>query len=249
MSSTNDEDPFLEVQRDVLDQIASTRSIFTSFLRIRSLAASDTSPELSSARSDLESALSSLSDDLDDLKASVEAVESNPSQFGLSQDEVARRKRLVDEIGGETEDMRDELRKQGGGASGGGGKAAGGAGGGNDLPDPNSFAVQDDYDPYGEFEQQQQQQIMREQDAQLDGVSTTVGNLRRQADDMGRELEEQREMLEVVDQAADRVGGRLQTGVERLNHIVRKNEDTLSSYCIGLLIFALIVLLVLLLML
>lgn len=173
----------------------------------------------------------------------MEAVESNPSQFGLSQDEVTRRKRLVDEIGGETEDMRDELTKGGAAA----GKPAA-AGSGNDLPDPSSFAVQDD-DPYGEWEQQQQQQIMREQDTQLDDVSTTVGNLRRQADDMGRELEEQRQMLEMVDEAADRVGGKLQTGVKRLNHIVRKNEDTLSSYCIGLLIFALIVLLVLLLML
>ena len=66
------------------------------------------------------------------------------------------------------------------------------------------------------MEHHQQLQMMREQDQHLDGVFQTVGNLRRQADDMGRELEEQREMLEVADNLADRVGGRLQTGMHKL---------------------------------
>ena len=138
--------------------------------------------------------------------------------------------------------MREELKKK---TVGGG---AGGAGG--DLPDPNSFAIQDGGDDaYEEFEHQHQEQIMRDQDEQLEGVSVTVGNLRRQADDMGRELEEQREILEVVDDAAERVGSRLQDGMSKLNHIVRRNEDRLSSCCIAVLIFALILLLFLLLIL
>jgi len=241
ISSTNEEDPFLQVQQDVLNQLSSTRSLFTSYLRIQSLTTSATSPELASARSDLESALSTLAEDLADLEAAVQAVESNPAQFGLSQDEVTRRRRLVQEVGGETEDMREELKKAKPG------RAAAG-----DLPDPNSFAIQDGGDAddaYEEFEHQQQMQIMRDQDEQLDGVSVTVGNLRRQADDMGRELEEQRQILEVVDDAAERVGGRLQNGMQKLNHIVRRNEDRWSSCCIAVLIFALIVLLVLLLIL
>lgn len=123
--------------------------------------------------------------------------------------------------------------------------------GGSDLPDPSSFAMPDGEggDYAAEFEQEQQQVMMREQDEHLDGVSQTVGNLRRQADDMGRELEEQVEMLEVVDELADRVGGRLQTGMEKLRYVMRRNEDRLSSCCIGVLIVVLIVLLILLLVL
>lgn len=135
--------------------------------------------------------------------------------------------------------MRDELEKKI--------DNAGGAGG-SDLPDPRSFAVEGEEDGYAQFEQQQQMEIMRDQDTHLDGVFHTVGNLRRQADDMGRELEEQREMLEVVDNIADRVGGRLQTGMSKLTHIVRANEDRWSSCFIAVLIFVLIVMLVLLLM-
>ncbi|KAK7456126.1 hypothetical protein CaCOL14_004168 [Colletotrichum acutatum] len=263
MSSANEEDPFLQVQQDVLAQLDSTRPLFTSYLRIRSLSTSPTSPELASARADLESALASLAEDLADLVESVKAVESDPTAFGLSGPEITRRKRLVQDVGGEVEDMREELAKKLGAAA----AAAGGGGGGkgkssaanSDLPDPSSFAIGDghhgdhddnDNDDYAaEFEQQQQLEMMREQDGHLDGVFRTVGNLRRQADDMGRELEEQREMLEVVDGVADRVGGRLQTGVAKLQYVMRHNEDRLSSCCIAVLIFVLILLLILLLIL
>ncbi|PSS02387.1 t-SNARE [Coniella lustricola] len=263
MSSTNEEDPFLQVQQDVLAQMEATRPLFASYLRIRSLSTTHASPELAAARTDLEAALTILAEDLSDLIASVQAMEANPSQFGLSTHEVTRRKRLVQEIGGEVEDMRDELAKGGSGSGAGtsSGKRKSGGGMASDLPDPSAFAVDDgdgdvdDGEGHGpedyaaEFEQQQVQQMFREQDVQLDGVYQTVDTLRRQAGDMGRELEEQREMLEHTDRLADRVGGRLQTGMDKLNYIVRHNEDRLSSWCIGLLILILCILLVLLLIL
>lgn len=191
--------------------------------------------------------------------AAVRAVEAAgeeaTARFGIAPHEVSRRRRLVQEVGDEVEEMREELARQVDVAAVG---AAGGkkAGASSDLPDPSSFAVPDGRDDdvsnedyAAEFERQQQLQMMREQDQHLDGVFQTVGNLRRQADDMGRELEEQVEMLDGVDRLADRVGGRLQTGVEKLRHVMRRNEDRFSSWCIGLLIVVLIVLLVLLLVL
>jgi hypothetical protein len=55
--------------------------------------------------------------------------------------------------------------------------------------------------------------------------------------------------LVVVDVLVDRVVGRLQTGMTKLNQIVRANEDQWSSCCIGVLIMVLIILLILLLIL
>ncbi|KAL2163077.1 hypothetical protein VTH06DRAFT_6913 [Thermothelomyces fergusii] len=222
--------------------LQTARSLFTSYLRIRSLATSPASPELASARSDVESAIASLAEDLADLVESVRVAESDPAQYGLSAAEVARRRRLVQEVGGEVDDMREELAKassssaaaaatrrgqKGTAAAAGGGGRGGGGGGGSgadDLPDPSSFAIPDGEtdgpggvnDYAAEFERQQQAVLMREQDEHLDGVLQTVGNLRRQAGDMGRELDEQVEMLEVVDHLAHRVEGRLQTGMEKL---------------------------------
>jgi member of the syntaxin family of t-SNAREs len=216
-------------------------------MRIRSLAftappnSSSPSPELASARSDLESSLSLLAEDLADLVESVKAVEKDPYKYGLEIEEVARRKRLVGEVGGEVEDMREELLKpfeRGQSQGGGKGAALTAMDGDRQGEDAHSGA-------YEEFEQQQQVRIMHEQDQQLDGVFRTVGNLRQQADDMGRELEEQQEMLEHVETLADRVGGRLQTGVQKLGAVVKRNEDKWSSCCIGFLILVLIILLIL----
>jgi member of the syntaxin family of t-SNAREs len=272
MSSTNEEDPFLQVQAlvfpqsllsscplspfyplranvlsprsEVLTSLTSTRQLFTSYLRILSLSPSPTNPELLSARSELTSSLTSLTEDLSDLSASVSAVQSDPYKYGLEIEEVARRRRLVDEVGGEIEDMREELEKpsiQSASLASGKGKGLGISGsGGSD---------EEGVDYNAEFEHQQQLHMMAEQDTTLESVFHTVGNLRQQADHMGRELEEQAEMLDTVDTLADRVGGRLQTGIKTMGTVIRRNEDRFSSCCIGVLIFVLILLLVLVLVL
>ncbi|KAF2267276.1 hypothetical protein CC78DRAFT_593794 [Lojkania enalia] len=237
----NDEDPFLQVQADVLSALNTTRPLFASYLRIRSSASSAHSPELREARSELEQTLQELSQDLEDLIESVKAVEHDPYRFGLEIDEVERRRRLVKDVGDEVQNMRDELLRTVHDAQGKGK----GAMNGDVLPDPDSF----EEDEYAAFEQERQQELMHEQDEALDGVFRTVGNLRQQADDMGRELEEQGELLDDVDKVADRVGGKLQTGLKRMGHVIRQNEDRWSSCCIAVLIFVLILLLVLLLIL
>ena len=204
-----------------------------------------------------------LTSDLHDLIDSVQAVEIDPFRYGLDIDEVGRRRRLVEEVGGEIEDMREELAKTIAGV-----QQKSYAASVNPLPLPSSFdAESPDGDGYAVFEQQRQVEIMHEQDEALDGVFKTVGNLRQQADVMGRELEEQGEMLDEVDTLADRMGGKLQTGMKRLGTIIKKNEgrscpihahrrpaadvvvDTMSSCCIAILIFILILLLILVLVL
>jgi t-SNARE syntaxin family protein len=224
-------------RRDVLSQLNSTRALFTSYLRIRSLSTTTgkPSPELASAHKELSTSLTALAEDLADLVESVKAVRDDPYKYGLEIEEVSRRQRLVDEVGDEVADMREELAKSV-----------------HTEPGGYKTPVVDDEerrDYNEEFEQQQQLTMMREQDQDLDGVFRTVGNLRQQADDMGRELEEQAEILENVDGLADRVGGRLQGGLKKMSEVVKKNEDGLSSCCIAVLIFILILLLVLLLVL
>lgn len=135
----------------------------------------------------------------------------------------------MSEVGGEVESMRREVEEADNSAA----PTAAAAGERGKLPDPNEFGGADDGedggDPYGEFEHQQQLEMMQEQDEQLDGVFRTVGNLRVQAQDMGRELEEQGGMLDEIDTLADRVGGKLQNGVKKVGYIIKKNEGELGD--------------------
>ena len=133
---------------------------------------------------------------------------------------MGRRRKLVQDVGNEVEDMRKELKSTvAGKASGANGSA---------LPPPDTFGLDspppEERDDYGAFEQQRQVEMMHEQDEALDDVFKTVGNLRQQGIEMGRELEEQGEMLEDVDNVADRVGGKLQHGLERVGWVIKKNE-------------------------
>ncbi|KAL0259036.1 hypothetical protein SLS55_006541 [Diplodia seriata] len=240
MNATSDEDPFLQVQADVLALLDTTRPLFQSYLRIRSSASSAANPELVEARQELEQALTDLSADLQDLVDSVRAVERDPYRFGLEIDEVERRRRLVEDVGREVEGMRAELVKT---ISSSAAAAAGGPGAGKGkdaannnpdvLPDPDGFEEDDEMmgdDAYAAMEQERQMELMQEQDQALDGVFRTVGNLRLQADEMGRELEEQGGILEEVDTVADRVGGKLQSGLKRVGWVIRQNEGELWRF-------------------
>ncbi|KAI4090717.1 MAG: hypothetical protein LQ339_008297 [Xanthoria mediterranea] len=243
MTSISQDDPFLEAQADVLSTLNTTRSLNASYVRIRTLASSASSPELAQARSELETTLQDLTSDLQDLVDSVKAIESDPFRYGVDIDEVARRRKLVEDVGREVEDIGKELKTVANNQKRDGAN-------GSTLPPPSAFDPDvPEGDDYEAFEQQRQVEIMHEQDEALDGVFKTVGNLRQQANDMGRELEEQHVMLDEVDTLADRVEGKLQTGIKRVGGLLKKNEDTMSSCCIGVLIFVLILLLVLLLIL
>ena len=231
------EDPFLEVQADVQSLLTQTRTLYSSYLRIRTLSStkskSGPSQELLQSRAELTSNLESLTSDLSDLLEAVRAVESDPYRFGLDVAEVQRRNQFVKDVANEVESMQGQIQDTGS----------------TRLPDPDAFG-RDDEDGYNEDsyeanDQMTQQTMMREQDEQLDDVYRTVGNLRHQAEDMGRELEEQGVMLEEVDTLADRVGGKLAVGTKKIGEVIRRNEDTYSSCCIGALIVVLIILLIL----
>ncbi|MCJ1461331.1 hypothetical protein MMC28_011713 [Mycoblastus sanguinarius] len=227
MSLHSQNDPFLQAQADVISNLKTTRSLFASYLRIRSLASSASSPELAQSRSELEATVQDLSADLQDLVDSVKAVEGDPFRYGLDIDEVGRRRKLVQNAGDEVESMRQELAKTVAGAQSKVQEMNG------TLPPPSVFDPDEpDGDDYGAFEQQQQVEMMHEQEEALDGVFKTVGNLRQQADDMGRELEEQGELLDDVDNLADRVGGKLQNGIKRVGWVIKNNEGlrTLHGY-------------------
>ncbi|KAK0291824.1 hypothetical protein LTR91_008834 [Friedmanniomyces endolithicus] len=245
------QDPFLEAQADILALLQQSRPLLSSYQRIRSSASSANSPELTEARGELEGTLTDLTADLQDLVESVRAVEGDPARYGLTVQEVGRRRKLVDDVAREVEDMQKQLNHTVQSAD---------AQRRASLAHPDSFHhAEDDEDPlaghganddeYGAWEEQRQMEIMHEQDEALDGVFQTVGNLRQQADTMGRELEEQAELLDETDQIVDRVGGKLGQGLKKIRYVIEKNEDRWSGCCISLLIVVLIVLLILVLVL
>jgi member of the syntaxin family of t-SNAREs len=221
-------DPFLDAQADILALLQQCRPLLQSYLRIRSSASSANSPELVEAREELETTLTDISSDLQDLVDSVRAVEGDPYKYGLEIEEVSRRRRLVEDVGNEIADMRKRMKETVSAADAKAHRRSG------SLAHPDSFGDEDPLAPdgqddYGAWEEQRQMEIMHEQDEALDGVFQTVGNLRAQADTMGRELEEQAIMLEDTEEITDRVQGKLAKGMKGIKYVLEKNEGKQST--------------------
>ena len=82
-----------------------------SYCRIRDTVADpNSSPELANTKADLEAILDDLTD-LDDLDDSVTAVESNPSLYHLSLEEVRRRRGFVEQVKDQVEALRESSAK------------------------------------------------------------------------------------------------------------------------------------------
>ncbi|KAF3933040.1 Syntaxin-10 [Dactylellina cionopaga] len=218
----NSDDPFIQVQQDVIALLHTARQLFSSYLRIRSLASTRTSPELLSAHSELEGALADLEIDLDDLRLAVSEGERDPYRFGLEVEAVAKRRRWLKEVEGEISDIKEELGKETAILSGSAKGRQQGRAISSYEDDDSSQAVGGD--SYAQFEQLHQQELMRTQDHQLESVSRTVVNLRMQANDMSRELEEQAVILDETDAIAERVDGKLKKGMRNLTDFARANE-------------------------
>ncbi|KAI9664272.1 MAG: hypothetical protein M1831_002451 [Alyxoria varia] len=220
-------DPFDSVHADLLNRLTSARQLLSSYTRISRTTTSRTSPELREARSELSDALSDLAADLQDLSDSVQAAEADPVRYNLTDAKVRERKHMVTEVRREVEGLRTQVARALEGPSSGSGPGSGGG-----LPDPSAFdeeGAEENDDAYAAFEQQRQEEIWAEQDEALGEVGRTVGNLRMQANEMGRELEEQGEMLGGVDHMADRVGDKLRTGIKRVEHIAKQNEGRFKA--------------------
>lgn len=238
----------LTIPSDVQSLLTETRSLYSSYLRIRTLSTSKSksgpSDELLQSRSEIVNNLETLTSDVQDLLDSIRAIESNPSSYGLTIAELRRRQKFVQDVTSEIESMRRDIQTTTSTTS---------TTNGAYFPDPDDFQraagdgddVDYDEDNYAANEHAVQQTMMREQDEQLDDIYRTVGNLRAQGEQMGVELEEQGVMLGEVDTLADRVGGKLAVGTKRIGEVLRRNEDRWSGCCIGVLIVVLMVLLLL----
>ena len=203
--------------REISTSVSVLRSLLSSYDRIRSLSPSQTSLELTQARSELESNAQDLCADLQDLIESLKAVEGDPFRYGLDIVEVGRRRELVQDQGREVDAVIRELKIC---------LAQDVTAKGQNLPPLSSVEpeIPDAKSEYAALQQQRQVEIMQEQDDALDDVLRTVGTLKQQADDMGREFEEQDEMLEEVGNIGDRLDGKLRSSMKKVDWVIKKNE-------------------------
>lgn len=225
-------DPFNEVEEDSWSQVKAIQKFIN-----------ETNQITEESKIDFTNNYQELEETLEDLKQAVHISETNPEQFELSSSDIADRKQILHKLSTTIKNLERDWNDK--------------------IHNPkklreittmsNRISQDDDNGPFGdenridrEFNQYQQQEMINSQDLQLDSLHRTMQNLNQQATMMGSELEDQTYMLEDLDQEMDVVGNKLQRGMRRVRWVLENNKGGASDWCIGILVVALIILLILL---
>ncbi|KAJ3064010.1 hypothetical protein HDU98_000234 [Podochytrium sp. JEL0797] len=254
------DDPYFLVKEEIETALASTSQLSINARRLLSSpTSSDT--ELQWTLSELRRLIATLSDDLADITDAVRAVSQNPSRFGIDAQEVARRKEFVETTRRAVDALKALVQEK---------KAAPKSRSTSNQPPTASLGEKQkdsdrnqlmrgnsasknknsaangtaNNDNFIDRESNMQQILMKEQDQQLDGVVSTVNNMKEIAIVMNQELDDQTALLHDLDVQVDTTQGKLDMGLKRLKTFIDANSDTKQQWTICCLVIALVVLLV-----
>lgn len=224
-------DPFTDVEDDAWQQILTLEALIK-----------HTESVTENLKLDFNNGYQELQEIISDLNEALEVSEANPDQFKLTQADIKDRHVVLDKLQKKMNELQNTWNAKSNPRKP------------REVTTMSNRISQDGANPFtdqnridNEFQQFQQQQIIQQQDLQLDSIHETMRNLNEQAMIMGSELEDQGAMLDELDQDLDRVENRLQRGLKRVNWIIEKNRERGSDWCIGILVVALVVLLILIL--
>ncbi|WVQ84022.1 hypothetical protein IAT38_006167 [Cryptococcus sp. DSM 104549] len=234
-------DPYIDVKREVESSLSTITSILSTHPHL--LTPSPTpSSTVQAAQDELRSTLGLLEADLEDLEESVRVVEDMGERWGLGAGEVNRRREFVKRVRGQLEGWQNKAYKLGN-RNKGKGKAPQRY---RDEPEDLERNAPDyDEDEVRRWEAQEQQMLVKKQDDTLGVISGTLHTLASQAGLIGQEVHEQSEMLDDLSTRVDSTDSRLRKVQRTMNDFIRRNEETKSGWCIGILIVVLMILLML----
>lgn len=98
---------------------------------------------------------------------------------------------------------------------------------------------------FGRFSQQQQQ-LIREQDGELDQIGKNVGQLKQISRAIGNELDDQAILIENLSAEVDSAHGRMNATLAKIQRVTRLSTDRRQWYAIGGLAFLIFILLLIL---
>ncbi|WVW78755.1 hypothetical protein I302_100716 [Kwoniella bestiolae CBS 10118] len=234
-------DPYIDVKREIESTLSSLPNLLSTYS-----SSSPTSSTYQNAQEELRNTLQILEGDLEDLEESVRVVEDMGDRWGIDAGEVGARKRFVERVKREISGLRAKVSP-----NKGKGKAKANTkknGRYKDNPETDlerGYDDEDDLEEAKRWEAEQQQLLVRRQDDTLGVISGTLHTLASQAGLIGNEVAEQSEMLDDLGNRVDTTDSKLRKVQRTMNDFIRRNEETKSGWCIGILIVILMILLLL----
>ncbi|WWD00289.1 hypothetical protein V866_007199 [Kwoniella sp. B9012] len=236
-------DPYIDVKRE----IESTLSNLPDLLSTHN-SSDPSSSTYYEAQEELKNTLQILEGDLEDLEESVRVVEGMGDRWGISPDEVGNRRRFVERVKKEIRGLKSKVTLTKGKEKARARSDKNGRYKDNPDIDLERGYNDDDGEDLEEakrWEAEQQQLLVKRQDDTLGVISGTLHTLASQAGLIGNEVAEQSEMLDDLGNRVDSTDTKLRKVQKTMSDFIRRNEETKSGWCIGILIVILMILLLL----
>mmetsp|Transcript_8190 Transcript_8190/g.27806 ORF Transcript_8190/g.27806 Transcript_8190/m.27806 type:complete len:260 (+) Transcript_8190:175-954(+) len=235
------EDPFQVVKDEVQHSLNVVNELHKRWKEIYKSAAGADNEEYSWIESELLSGLRSIEWDLQDLEETIGIVMGNRQKFGLSDEEIASRQEFVETTRANVTSIRGEVNaaqeKQAGKPAPAGKKAAKKAGTeresllSTDSSGPSELTsvkvdkqAHADNQRFLEDEHMKQQLMMKDQDAQLEDVSKSMGTLKRIGQDINKELVTQGELLDHIDERTESTRTQMQAAMKGLTKLAKDSD-------------------------
>ncbi|GAA5930009.1 hypothetical protein JCM3775_004485 [Rhodotorula graminis] len=240
------DDPYFEVKGEVEAGLRSLSSLAAALARLDR--SSPDPQQRDYILAEIRATLTTIEPDLDELDEAVVSLEEPgvAGRLGVADYEVRARRDFVQRAKAEVAAMRRQLPAPDPTSSASNRKRLSASSSAYPPPyQPSDHSAQGDDgedDPNTDFEMQHQTILMEQQDRTLTDISGTVGLLREQAHLMGREVFEQNQMIDELDEHVDSTAGRLAKAQRKMDRFVREHNSA-SNWCIFILMIVLSILL------
>ncbi|WWC67665.1 uncharacterized protein I206_101576 [Kwoniella pini CBS 10737] len=232
-------DPYVDVKREIESTLSTLPDLLTAY------ASSPSSSQHHEAQEELRNTLQILEGDFEDLEESVRVVAEMGDRWGISTQEVSSRRKFLQRVKKEIDGLRAKVSPNKGKGKA---KMSGQNGRYKDNPYEDERGYREDDEDLEEakrWEAEQQQLYVQRQDDTLGVISGTLHTLASQAGLIGNEVAEQSEMLDDLGNRVDTTDSKLTKVSRTMQDFIRRNEETKSGWCIGILIVILMILLLL----
>ncbi|WWC87211.1 uncharacterized protein L201_002098 [Kwoniella dendrophila CBS 6074] len=246
-------DPYFDVKREIESTLSTLPNLLSSYS-----SSNQSSSEHYELQEELQNTLQILESDLEDLEESVRVVEEMGDKWGISNIEVSSRKKFLSKVKKEISSLKNKILPISSLQKGKGkqkqkqksqdfqnGRYKDNPYDEIDLERGGNDDNEDDLEEAKRWEAEQQQLYVKRQDDTLGVISGTLHNLASQAGLIGSEVAEQSEMLDDLGNRVDSTGSKLRKVSKTMQDFIRRNEETKSGWCIGILIVILMILLLL----
>lgn len=221
------QDPFYLIRQEIQDMVNELQQKMS---RFHGLTAAN--PERKTLAHNVQSGCDSVAWQLTELDTAVDKASVDPAKFNLTTEELASRRKWINNTRRQVEGMKETLRTAISAISQTPAH----------LPD-NKYQTANEGFVRGEVEKQQL--VMRQQDDQLEDIEAAAARIARVGKEIGQELEHQEKLLNELDEDVDTTQSRLRAAGKKMQEIIKKSGSTTQLAVIGFLIVLLIILVVL----